>query len=145
VVSDFLFDPQIEQPRRPRRFNAVVRETIAVARQVRTPYVVVLNAAPPKRQEIEASSVTLARRWLTQMEVPVWSGQITHRASFSLLVTEAESMTDTIQTPPRPPKLAACGGRSKNPSGLSAAHVKKPQCIVTRFSLQPRSAFAARC
>ena len=81
-------------PCRPGLFDVdAVRETIAIAQQVRTPYAVVFNAAPPKRQEIEASSVTLARRWLAQMEVPVWGGQITHRASFSLLLTEAEGMT----------------------------------------------------
>ena len=81
-------------PCRPGLFDVdAVRETIAIAQQVRTPYAVVFNAAPPKRQEIEAASVTLARRWLAQMEVPVWGGQITHRASFSLLLTEAEGMT----------------------------------------------------
>ena len=81
-------------PCRPGLFDVdAVRETIAIAQQVRTPYAVVFNAAPPKRREIEASSVTLARRWLAQMEVPVWGGQIIHRASFSLLLTEAEGMT----------------------------------------------------
>jgi len=81
-------------PCRPGLFDVdAVRETIAIAQQVRTPYAVVFNAAPPKRQEIEAASVTLARRWLAQMEVPVWGGQITHRASLSLLLTEAEGMT----------------------------------------------------
>ena len=43
-------------PCRPGLFDIdAVQETIALARQVRTPYAVVFNAAPAKRQEIEFS------------------------------------------------------------------------------------------
>jgi chromosome partitioning protein len=65
-----------------------VQETIAFARQARTPFAVVFNAAPPKRQNIESPAVTLARNCRAQLEVPVWGGQITHRASLSLALTE---------------------------------------------------------
>jgi chromosome partitioning protein len=78
-------------PCRPGLFDIdAVQETIAFARKVRTPYAVVFNAAPPKRQETESTAVSLARRWLAQMEVPVWGGQITHRASLSLALTDGE-------------------------------------------------------
>ncbi len=78
-------------PCRPGLFDIdAVQETIAFARQARTPFAVVFNAAPPKRQNIEAPAVTLARRCLAQLDVPVWGGQITHRASFSLALGEGE-------------------------------------------------------
>ena len=80
-------------PCRPGLFDIdAVQETIAFSRQVRTPYAVVFNAAPPKRQETEAPAVTLARRCLAQLKVPVWGGQIAHRASFSLALSEAEGV-----------------------------------------------------
>jgi chromosome partitioning protein len=78
-------------PCRPGLFDIdAVQETIAFARQARTPYAVVFNGAPPKRQDTESAAVTQARRWLAQMEVPVWGGQITHRASLSLALTDSE-------------------------------------------------------
>ena len=67
-------------PCRPGLFDIdAVQETIGFARQARTPYAVVFNAAPPKRQEIKSPAVTIARKCLAQLEVPVWGGQITHR------------------------------------------------------------------
>ncbi len=83
-------------PCRPGLFDIdAVQETIAVARQARTPFAVVFNAAPPKRRDIEAPAVTLARRCLAQLEVPVWGGQITHRASFSLSLSEGAKAHDS--------------------------------------------------
>lgn len=69
-----------------------VQDTIALARHSRTPYAVVFNAAPPKREGVELPAVTLARRYLARLEVPVWGGQISHRASFSLALTEGETV-----------------------------------------------------
>src|SRR5262249_6433116 len=78
-------------PCRPGLFDIdAVQETIAFAQRVRTPYAVVFNGAPPKRQDIESAAVTQARRWLAQMDVPVWGGQITHRASLSLALGEGD-------------------------------------------------------
>jgi hypothetical protein len=51
---------------------------------------VVLNAAPPKRLDDESPMVTQARESLATLVVPVWSGQITHRADFSLSLAEGE-------------------------------------------------------
>jgi chromosome partitioning protein len=87
-------------PCRPGLFDIdAVQETIALARQVRTPYAVVFNAAPPKRQDVEAPAITSARRCLAQLEVPVWGGQITHRASFSLALTEGEGLKEYDSDP----------------------------------------------
>lgn len=80
-------------PCRPGLFDLeAVQDTIALARRLHTPYAVVLNAAPPKREGVEGPAVTLARRYLAQLEVPVWGGQISHRASFSLALTEGETV-----------------------------------------------------
>jgi chromosome partitioning protein len=80
-------------PCRPGLFDIdAVQETIAFARQARTPYAVVFNAAPPKRQDGESPAVTIARRCLTDLDVPVWGGQITHRASFSLALNAGEGV-----------------------------------------------------
>jgi chromosome partitioning protein len=79
-------------PCRPGLFDLdAVQDTIALSRHSRTPYAIVFNAAPPKRQGLEAPSVTLARRYLAKLEVPVWGGQISHRASFSLALTDGEA------------------------------------------------------
>jgi chromosome partitioning protein len=80
-------------PCRPGLFDLeAVQDTIALARHVRTPYAVVFNAAPPKREGIESPAVTMARRYLGRLEVPVWGGQISHRASFSLALATGETI-----------------------------------------------------
>jgi chromosome partitioning protein len=82
-------------PCRPGLFDIdAVQETIGYARQARTPYAVVLNAAPPKRESVESQAVTAARECLSRLEVPVWGGQITHRASFSLALTGGEGVKE---------------------------------------------------
>ncbi len=78
-------------PCRPGVFDInAIQETIAFARRARTPYAVVINGAPPRRQEVESPSVTSARECLAKLQVPVWGGQITQRASFSLALAEGE-------------------------------------------------------
>jgi chromosome partitioning protein len=82
-------------PCRPGLFDLdAVQETIGYARQARTPYAVVLNGAPPRRQDVEAPAVTAARECLAQLQVPVWGGQITHRANFSLALTAGEGVKE---------------------------------------------------
>ena len=78
-------------PCRPGIFDLdAVKETIAFARQVRKPYAVVINGAPPKRQDNESPAVTGARQSLAELKIPVWGGQITQRGSFSLALAEGE-------------------------------------------------------
>jgi chromosome partitioning protein len=82
-------------PTRPSLFDlSAVRETIALARELRKPYAVVLNAAPAKRGEAEAATVAQARADLASEEVPVWSGQITHRADFALALRTGEGVKE---------------------------------------------------
>jgi chromosome partitioning protein len=78
-------------PCRPGLFDIeAVKETIEFARQSRKPYAVVINAAPPKRQESESPAVTQARESLVKLHIPVWGGQITQRTNFSAALTEGE-------------------------------------------------------
>ena len=65
-----------------------VQETIDYARQVRVPYAVVINGAPPLRAGRESDSVTLVREQLENLLVPVWGGQITQRIEYSLALAE---------------------------------------------------------
>ena len=68
-------------PARPSVFDvAAVTETIEICRTMRTPYAVVINAAPAKRNDAEAAIVADARAGLTGIKAPVWSGQITQRS-----------------------------------------------------------------
>ncbi len=72
-------------PARPGLFDLhAVRETVATARERGKPYVAVLNAAPAKRDDKDAPVVTHPRAYLDKLGIPVWSGQITQRAGFSL-------------------------------------------------------------
>jgi cellulose biosynthesis protein BcsQ len=82
-------------PCRPGLFDIdAVQETIALARRARTPYFVVLNGAAPKRRDTESLAVTSARECLAELGVPVWGGQITHRASFSLSVADGKGVRE---------------------------------------------------
>jgi chromosome partitioning protein len=87
-------------PCRPGLFDIdAVQQTIAVAQQARTPYAVVLNGAPPRRHGLETPAVAAARKCLARLEVPVWGGQITHRASYSLALTHGDDVKDLHEDP----------------------------------------------
>ena len=78
-------------PCRPGVFDLdAVKETIGFASKVRVPYAVVINAAPPKRQDVESPMVHQARNSLAEQRIPVWPGQITQRTNFSLSLAEGE-------------------------------------------------------
>ncbi len=78
-------------PCRPGIFDLdAVRETVSFARQSRRPYAVVINGAPPRRQDVESPMVTQARESLGKLNIPVWGGQITQRANFSLALADGE-------------------------------------------------------
>jgi chromosome partitioning protein len=68
-----------------------VRETVKTARERNKPYAVVLNACPVKRGTREAPAVAQARAYLQHEGVPVFAGQISHRASFSSTLAEGAS------------------------------------------------------
>jgi chromosome partitioning protein len=79
-------------PCRPGVFDIdAVQETIGFAREAGTPYAVVINGAPPKRQEAESAAVAYTRFTLAQLGVPVWGGQITQRSNFALALAAGQS------------------------------------------------------
>ena len=78
-------------PCRPGIFDLdAVKETVSFARRSRRPYAVVINGAPPRRQDVESPMVTLARESLGSLNIPVWGGQITQRANFTLALADGE-------------------------------------------------------
>jgi chromosome partitioning protein len=80
-------------PCRPGIFDLdAVQETITFAREVRIPYAVVINGAPPKRGNSESAAVASARACLDELQVPVWGGQITQRANYSLSLAAGEGV-----------------------------------------------------
>lgn len=82
-------------PCRPSIFDLdAVQETIAVAREVRTPYAVVINGAPPKRGNTKSAAVSSARDCLNTLEIPVWGGQITQRTNYSLALAAGEGVKE---------------------------------------------------
>ena len=122
-------------PCRPGLFDIdAVQETIAFARQARTPFAVVFNAAPPKRQNIEAPAVTLARRCLAQLDVPVWAVRSPTAQVSRWRLAKAKVRRATLPIPARPPRSAACGQPSKSRSTSSAARAKRPPCTASRPS-----------
>lgn len=95
VVEAIRHATMVIIPARPSIFDlAAVQDTIELARELRKPYAVVLNGAPPKRSDLEVATVTEAREGLEALKVPVWSGQITHRADFSLALGAGEGVKE---------------------------------------------------
>ena len=91
-----------------------VQETMGYARQARKPYAVVINGAPPKREGAESPAVTYARDSLAGWQVPVWGGQITQRANFSLALAEGEGVKEYELTPIRLTKSRVYGSPLKS-------------------------------
>jgi chromosome partitioning protein len=82
-------------PARPGFFDlAAVQETVKTARERDKPYAVVLNACPVKRDEKEAPVVTASRAELEALRIPVWSGQISHRAGFQSTLAAGASAAE---------------------------------------------------
>ena len=50
----------------------------------------VINGVPPRRDNTESPYVREARTVLNNLNVPVWSGQITNRNNYSLALAEGE-------------------------------------------------------
>jgi chromosome partitioning protein len=83
-------------PARPGFFDLdSVRETIATARERDKPFAVVLNAAPVRREEKEAPVLMQSRAFLDRQGIPVWSGQISQRAAYSLTLSAGASACES--------------------------------------------------
>jgi chromosome partitioning protein len=111
-------------PARPGFFDLdSVRETIAAARARTKPFAVVLNAAPAKREDKQAPVLAQSRAFLDRQGIPVWSGQISQRAAYSLTLAAGESICESA-----PDSAAACEIRAlwsavaRSVEAVNAAH-----------------------
>jgi chromosome partitioning protein len=79
-------------PARPGFLDlAAVRETADLMRSGRKPYAVVLNAAPLRRDDKDATVVAESRAMLDRYGIPVWSGQISERTGYLHAEGEADA------------------------------------------------------
>jgi hypothetical protein len=109
-------------PVRPGFFDlAAVRETVATAREFNKPYVVVINAAPVKREDQEAPAVALSRAQFARLSVPVWSGQIGQRAAFLGSLAAGASAGEIYGDSACKVEMPGCGPRSSARSAQSTA------------------------
>ena len=101
-----------------------VRETVKTARERNKPYAVVLNACPVKRGEREAPAVAQSRAHLEREGVPVFAGQISHRASFTLTLGAGASAGEA------------------EPASLAAAEIEKLWRAVEKSVAAINTAYA---
>jgi len=67
---------------------------VKTARALDKPYAVVLNAAPAKRDDKEAPVVAQARAFLDAHAIPIWWGQVSQRAGYSLTLAAGASASE---------------------------------------------------
>jgi chromosome partitioning protein len=70
-----------------------VQATIKMCRDLKKPYAVVINAAPAKNGS-EDPSVADARGAMQALDVPTWSGQITHHPELSLALAHGAGVSE---------------------------------------------------
>lgn len=82
-------------PTRPGVFDlASLPATIAVARRVKRPFFVALNAVPPKRGITESPIVGAARKAVRDMGAPVWRGAVAQRAVYAHALASGQAVTE---------------------------------------------------
>jgi chromosome partitioning protein len=88
-------------PTRPSVFDiAAVPATIAMARRVKRPFFVALNAVPTKRGMFESPVVSAARKSVRDMGAPVWRGTVAQRAVYSHALQTGQSVTEFEKSGP---------------------------------------------
>jgi chromosome partitioning protein len=86
---------------------AAIKETMDLCRQLKKPYAIVINGVPARRDNAEVPYLREARQVLTQLNVPVWSGQITQRTNYSLAVSDGEGINEYDPTSESAAEIAA--------------------------------------
>ena len=82
-------------PARPGFFDLdAVQETVKTAREHNKPYVVVINAAPVRRDDKDMALVAQSRAYLDGRGIPVWAGQISQRAGFQSTLAAGASAAE---------------------------------------------------
>jgi chromosome partitioning protein len=102
-----------------------VRETVKTARERNKPYAVVLNACPVKRDEREAPAVAASRVYLEREGVPVFAGQISHRAAFNNTLALGASVAEADQSSLAAAEIARLWSAvEKSVAAINAAHAQ---------------------
>jgi chromosome partitioning protein len=95
-------------PARLTLFDMVaIKETMDLCRKLGKPYAVVINGVPARLDNAESPYLREARQVLTQLNVPVWAGQITQRTSYSLALAEGEGANEYDSTSEAAAEVAA--------------------------------------
>jgi chromosome partitioning protein len=95
-------------PARPSLFDmAAVEDTIALCRKLKKPFAVVMNGAPARRGSSDPAVVRGIRESLGERGVPVWSGQITHRAALSASLDQGQGVRESDEGSAAADEMAA--------------------------------------
>jgi hypothetical protein len=109
---------------------AGARETVSTARDLNTPYAVVINAAPVKREDKEVPVVALSRAQVERLSVPVWSDRISQVSRHARW--RCERRRKQQRWPPASWRLPGCGRRSTARSNaINGAQVDAVQSGLT--------------
>jgi chromosome partitioning protein len=82
-------------PTRAAAFDlAAIASTIEMARALGRPFMVVLNAVPPRRGVADLPVVAEARRMIEDLGAPVWRGAIAQRAPYAYAIMAGQSVTE---------------------------------------------------
>jgi len=82
-------------PTRPGVFDlASLPATIAIARSMKRPFFVALNAVPAKRGITESPVVSAARKVIRDMGAPVWRGAVAQRAVSAHALASGQAVTE---------------------------------------------------
>jgi chromosome partitioning protein len=113
-------------PARPSFLDLdAVRGTVASCRDRNKPYAVVLNACPVKRDERESPAVAAARAELANDGIPVFNGQISHRAAFMLTLAAGISAAEADEHSLASAELARLWSMvEKSVAAVNAAHAE---------------------
>ena len=117
-------------PMRPGLFDVdAVQATIQMCRDLKKPYAVVINAAPA-RTGSDDPTVTDARGAMQALDVPIWSGQITHRTELSLSLAHGAGVSE----------FSAGSAGSKEIGSLWRALTRSFEAMKAMASTQAQSA-----
>jgi cellulose biosynthesis protein BcsQ len=117
-------------PMRPGLFDVdAVQATIKMCRDLKKPYAVVINASPAKDGS-EDPSVADARGAMQALDVPTWSGQITHRPELSLSLAHGAGVSE----------FSGGSAGSEEIGSLWRALTRSFEVMKAMTSNQPRSA-----
>ncbi len=117
-------------PMRPGLFDVdAVQATIQMCRDLKKPYAVVINAAPA-RTSSDDPTVADARGAMRALDVPTWSGQITHRPELSLSLAHGAGVSE----------FSAGSSGSEEISSLWRALTRSFEAMKAMSGTQARSA-----